>query len=168
MSGWRVAVLAWLQCYRLICRLAVCKAGLQPILCHDLNERIDIADNAKRDRLQVMAILREGGIELLFFDVKTVVLGRRGCDFRPPLAGIHHIVVPAPIFHGFSRVSEPEQIGLRGEIAAAGASQVFQMLAQFTGRPVFAAAFEQPGDIHGDAFREPLLFLGGGQPADQE
>ncbi len=42
------------------------------------------------------------------------------------------------------------------------------MLAQFAGRAVFAAAFEQPGDIHGDTFREPLLFLGGGQPADQE
>ncbi len=104
----------------------------------------------------------------LHFDVKTVVLGRRGCCFRPPLAGIHHIVVPAPIFQGFSRVSEPEQIGLRGKIAAAGAPQVFQMLAQFTGRPVFAAAFEQPGDIHGDASGKSFLFLVGGQPADQE
>lgn len=168
MLGWRVAVLTWLQSYRLICRLAVCKAGLQSILCNDLNERIGIADNAKRDRQPVMGILREGGIERRFFDVKAVMLGLRGCGFRAPFTGIYHIIVPAPIFQGFSRVSKPEQIGLRGEIAAAGAPQVFQMLAQFTGRAVFAAAFKQPGYIHGDVSGKSLLFLGGGQPADQE
>lgn len=86
-----------------------------------------------------MAILREGGIQRRFCGVKNVMLGCRGCDFRSPLADIHHIVVPSPIFQGFSRVSEPKQVGLLGEIAATGAPQVFQMLAQFAGRPVFTA-----------------------------